>query len=729
MTDSTPLLEKDVQDLQRSALETSVAILQRQRRAEQELKAAKEELESITAKQAQLLSLLNATIDASPDAIAAISTTDGLVTFNKRFALLWNLTTAEISHQSFVELWQHCALLVKSPSTFFDNRLEFVSGLRDEITLFDGRVLECHISEPIVIAGMQCVVMQWSDITRRRKAEAQRNRMTHILERSLNEVYLFEYDTLRFVYANTGALKNLGYSMDELCSMTPYDIKPEYDETQFRRMIQPLLDRTSELLIFETTHQRVDRSLYNVQVHLQLDTEGDKPIFMALILDITERKKADTLIWDQANFDGLTGLPNRSMLQDRLAQEMIKAERNGSKLAAMFIDLDKFKEVNDTLGHHKGDMLLVEAARRIRDCVRASDTVARLGGDEFVVIVSDLHDARMASDVAINILNCLAQPFDLAGVDAVISGSIGITLFPDDSTEIEGIFKNADQAMYVSKARGRNQLSYFTKELEVLAMRRMQLIAELRLALQLNQFYLLFQPIVNAASGQVFKAEALIRWEHPKLGTVSPAEFIPLAEESGLIVSIGEWVLEEAIRHVKHIREHYNVDFQISVNKSPVQFNHERGKPGSWINRLQQQGLPGNALAMEITESLLVDPDSEVKDTLLRYRDAGIQVSIDDFGTGYSSLSYLKQFDIDYLKIDQSFTRNLSVGSSDLAISQAVIAMAHALGLKVVAEGVETQTQLELLQASGCDYVQGYLLARPLRIEALEEFLTSKANL
>ena len=516
--------------------------------------------------------------------------------------------------------------------------------------------------------------------------------------------------------------------MEELRSLTPVDIKPEYDEVQFRRMVEPLLDQTTELLIFETVHQRADASRYDVQVHLQLDNGGEQPVFMALILDITERKKADSVIWNQANFDGLTALPNRSMLQDRLSQDMNKARRSGTKLAVMFIDLDKFKEVNDTLGHDKGDLLLIEAAKRIRDGVRSSDTVARLGGDEFVVVVTDLHDARMASDVAQEILGSLSQPFDLLGIEAVVSGSIGITLFPDDSEDIEGLFKNADQAMYVSKARGRNQCSFFTKELEVLAMRRMQLIGELRSALQLNQFYLLFQPIIDAATGKVAKAEALIRWQHPRLGVVSPAEFIPLAEESGLIVAIGEWVFEEALRHVKHIRSQYGIDFQVSVNKSAVQFNHEKSRPGNWVKRLHECGLPGNAIAMEITESLLVDPDDEVRDILFRYRDAGIQVSIDDFGTGYSSLSYLKQFDIDYLKIDQSFTRNLAPGSSDLAISQAVIAMAHALGLKVVAEGVETQAQLELLKMSGCDYAQGYLISRPLTIGALEEFILTSTH-
>ena len=728
MTEGVTHEAAETLDLQRSALQTSVVILQRQRRADQELRDAKHKLESITARQSEVLGFLNATLDASPDAIAAIRTNGELVTFNKNFASVWNLSPNDIATKSFEDLWRQCADQVKSSNAFFDKSLEKIGGLHEEIVLHDGRVLECHVSETKEIGEQHCIVVQWHDITAQRSAETQRNQMTHILERSLNEVYLFDLTTLRFAYANAGALKNLGHTMEDLRRLTPVDINPEYNEKQFRRMVQPLVDGTTELLIFETVHQRSDRSLYNVQVHLQIDTDGEQSVFMALILDITERKKADRVIWNQANFDGVTGLPNRSMLHDRLSQEIIKTNRNNCKIAVMFIDLDNFKEINDTLGHDKGDVLLKEAANRIRSCVRSSDTVARLGGDEFVVVVTDLHDARMANDVAQNVLASLAEPFHLMGIESVVTGSIGITLFPDDANNIEGLFKNADQAMYVSKARGRNQCSYFTRELEAQALRRMHLIAELRSALQLGQFHLVFQPIVEVATGRVNKAEALIRWDHPTLGSVSPGEFIPLAEESGLIVGIGDWVFQEALRHVKHIRSRHGIDFQVSVNKSAVQFSREKGRPGTWVKRLHENGLPGNAVAMEITESLLVDPNSEVKETLLKYRDAGIQVSIDDFGTGYSSLSYLKRFDIDYLKIDQSFTRNLEPGSSDLAISQAVIVMAHALGLKVIAEGVETQEQLNLLKNSGCDYVQGYLISKPIHIDLLESYILNARN-
>jgi diguanylate cyclase (GGDEF)-like protein len=422
-------------------------------------------------------------------------------------------------------------------------------------------------------------------------------------------------------------------------------------------------------------------------------------------------------------------LPNRVMLQERLSQEIAKAQRNSQKLAVLFIDLDKFKEVNDSLGHAQGDQLLREAARRIRTCVRASDTVARIGGDEFVVLLSELHDGRMASDVAQALNDQLTLPFELEGGEVVVSGSIGISLYPDDAQSGEGLLKNADQAMYLSKTRGRNQFSYFTRALEQAAQRRMQMIAQLRQALILGQFQLHFQPIVDMASGRIHKAEALIRWQHPVLGAVSPVEFIPMAEETGLIVPIGDWVFDEAVRWVKRWRETLHPDFQVSVNKSPVQFQREKGFAGTWADKLQKQGLPGHCVTMEITEGLLIGADSNVQATLKACREAGIEVAIDDFGTGYSSLAYLKRFEIDYVKIDRSFISNLAPDTSDLALTHAIIAMAHALKLKVVAEGVETELQRDLLAQAGCDFAQGYLFSRPMPPGELETLLTARRAL
>ena len=449
--------------------------------------------------------------------------------------------------------------------------------------------------------------------------------------------------------------------------------------------------------------------------------------FNGFIRDITKQKKSEELIWNQANFDTLTGLPNRHMFHDRLTQDIRKAHRAGLKTALLFIDLDKFKEVNDTLGHSMGDILLKEAARRISSCVRETDTVARLGGDEFTVILAELDDTGSVERVAENILQNLAKPFRLGDEIAYISASIGITLYPDDAAEMEDLLKNADQAMYAAKNKGRNRFDYFTQSMQQAAQTRLRLTNELRGALAAGQFQVYYQPIMELSTGRINKAEALIRWQHPERGMVDPMQFIPLVEETGLIVEIGNWVFREAARQTKHWQTRYNFMLQTSVNVSPVQFCNTAGCAcKEWSSYLQELELPCQCMTIEITEGLLLKADFDVTHKLLEIRDAGIQVSIDDFGTGYSSLSYLKKFDIDYLKIDQSFVRNLVTDPDDMALSEAIIVMAHKLGLKVIAEGVETEAQRKLLFDAGCDYAQGYLLSRPVPADEFEKLLRAQ---
>jgi diguanylate cyclase (GGDEF)-like protein/PAS domain S-box-containing protein len=463
-----------------------------------------------------------------------------------------------------------------------------------------------------------------------------------------------------------------------------------------------------------------------VWVHVVMNTvwdHGQQVRRLAMVHDITERRNAEKVIWEQAHFDPLTGLPNRRMLRDRLERDIRQSRRGRGELAVLFIDLDHFKEVNDTLGHDFGDLLLVEAARRIQGCVRETDTVARMGGDEFTVLLTELKSNSQLERILQKILDALAAVFQLRDEQVFVSGSVGVTLYPTDATEIEDLYKNADQALYAAKGAGRNRFSFYTPALQEAALMRVRMANELRTAVAEQQFRLMYQPIVNIANGRVHKAEALIRWQHPVHGLVSPATFIPVAETSGLIVEIGAWVFAQALEQVRQWRARLAPDFQISINQSPVQFHHEDRGSRSWDSQLDLLGLPGESIVAEITEGLLHDTSARVASRLKALRAAGIQMSLDDFGTGYSSLAHLHKFDIDVIKIDHSFVRHLAPASTDLALCKAIIVMAHELGKVVVAEGVETQAQCDLLLAAGCDYAQGYLFARPMAPVEFEAFL------
>jgi diguanylate cyclase (GGDEF)-like protein/PAS domain S-box-containing protein len=463
---------------------------------------------------------------------------------------------------------------------------------------------------------------------------------------------------------------------------------------------------------------------------------ADEYMFSAFIRDISEAKAAGDKISKLAFYDDLTGLPNRRMFYDKLENEIRRSDRSGLPIVVMLMDLDRFKEVNDTLGHTQGDLLLVEAARRITACVRETDTVARLGGDEFTIILSEMKDINSATHIAQKIIKSLSAPFQLLEETAIVSGSLGISIYPKDAQDTDALIMSADQAMYLAKDAGRNGFSYFTAALQETINARQSLIDDLRGALPGKQFALHYQPIIELASGKIYKAEALLRWQHPERGLVSPAEFIPVVEESGLIHEIGDWVFYEAIRKIAHWREMFEPELQISLNVSPVQFRERQGSDrGSlkgfkenWLNQLDRLDLPGESVAFEITEGVLLDEKASARDKFLAMRDAGIQVALDDFGTGYSSLSYLKKLDIDYLKIDKSFVQNMENDSIDQVLCEAIIVMAHKLGLKVIAEGVETEQQRDLLLGFGCDYAQGWLYSKALPADEFEVLLKEQSK-
>jgi diguanylate cyclase (GGDEF)-like protein/PAS domain S-box-containing protein len=444
--------------------------------------------------------------------------------------------------------------------------------------------------------------------------------------------------------------------------------------------------------------------------------------------DISERKRNEQTIRQftatlerRAHYDALTGLPNRALFRDRLEHGIKQAQTARSGIALLFIDLDRFKQVNDLLGHDVGDALLAQAARRIERCVRPGDTVARLGGDEFTVILGETRELAHIEQTTQRILEQLQAPFQLEHEAAYVSASIGIALYPQDADLPDQLMRCADQAMYRSKAAGRNQLSFFEPAMQETAMNRLRVTGALRQATAEQQFELYFQPIIDLGSGRIAKAEALLRWNSPAMGLLMPGDFIDLAEESGQIHEIGNWVFMEAARYCKSWRAMSGGPFQISINKSPIQFQGEQSR--HWVKALAELDLPPSSIAVEITESVLLNLSGNVFDRLRDMQAGGIEVSIDDFGTGYSSMSYLKRLAIDYLKIDRSFISEMMQDSTSRTIAETIIVMAHKLGLKVIAEGVETAAQRDWLVQQGCDYAQGYLFARPLPAAQFERLL------
>lgn len=616
-------------------------------------------------------------------------------------------------------------------------RQQWLDGLHKSKATYDfpaqlfnrnGDLRELLLNSSLIdYAGKNCVLTLLFDVTEHNRADDALHIASMVYQTSHEAMMVTDADNL-IIAVNPAFERITGYEAKEILGKNPRVLGSGRQERAFYQAMWQELTSSGRWQ-GEIWNVRKNGEVYPEFLSINTINHPDGSVYrrVALFSDISKSKEADDLIWKQSNFDMLTGLPNRNMFLDRLEQEIKKADRSAHQLALLLIDLDNFKEVNDTFGHSMGDRLLVEAALRIVASVRDSDTVAHFGGDEFTVLLGDLHDFDGIERVTRGILDYLAQPFDLAGEVVHLSASIGVAFYPSDASNLDDLLKSADQAMYQAKNLGRNRYSYFTAALQEAALKRARLIGDLRGAVAGEQLRVHFQPIVELSTGAIHKAEALVRWQHPQRGLVSPAQFIPLAEETGLIVEIGNWVFHESVHWAKRWQSMGYSNFQISVNKSPVQFYKEASYE-DWLQHMRHIGLPGCGIVIEITEGLLLAQKTAVIDSLAAYRHGGIQVALDDFGTGYSSLAYLKKFQIDYIKIDQSFTRNLAPGSRDMALSEAIIAMSHKLGLRVVAEGVETVEQRDLLLAAGCDYAQGYLFARPMPPQEFEELLISRVK-
>ena len=599
-------------------------------------------------------------------------------------------------------------------------------GSTDELSLHQptGKIIPVEITTSVMRFHDQCYVQGIvRDITDRKHAEEALQVAAMVYLNSTEGMTVTDADN-NIIAINPAFTEMTGYTSEEVIGKNPKILKSGRHDIEFYQAMWHALN-TSGTWRGEIWNRHKSGKIYPawLTINTILNDDGSVHRRVSLLSDISEKKKSEEVIWKQANFDELTGLPNRRRVYDTLGQLIKKSQRTGLPLALLLLDLDRFKEVNDALGHDMGDRLLKETTKRMLSCVRETDTVGRLGGDEFTILLSDLVDVDNVGRVAINILDKLAEPYLLGEEMAYISASIGITLYPNDAVDEVTLFKNADQAMYAAKSEGRNRFNYFMSSMQEAADIHIHTVNDLHTALKEDQFRVYYQPIVELTTGVIQKAEAFIRWEHPIRGLLSPADFIAIAEETGLIIEIGDWVFRQVAALTAHCRATYHPEFQISVNTSTAQYRAESKMHTTWFDCLKEFSLPGQSIVVEITESMLMEARDKIGSQLLAYHNNGMQVALDDFGTGASSLSYLKKFNVDYIKIDSSFVGDLSPASKMLTLCEAIIVMAHKLGIMVIAEGVETLEQYALLKHIGCNYGQGYLWSRPMPAEDFENLL------
>lgn len=561
------------------------------------------------------------------------------------------------------------------------------------------------------------------DISQQRRAEKDLRMAATVFEHSTSAILITD-PAGYIVQANEAFSRVSGYAvsdvLDQLPSMLTVD---EQQESHLRYVVKQLHQRGS--WEGEVWLKRRDGDHYPAWVGITavLDDEGDLASYVCFFTDISERKASEQRIHRLAYYDALTHLPNRTLFQDRLYNAQQQAERQKAWVVLMFLDLDRFKPINDSLGHAAGDRMLKDMALRLLACVDDDDTVARMGGDEFTLLLQPRATREMALNRAIhvaeNILASLVRPFVLENREFFVTASIGIALSPQDGSELSQLMKNADTAMYHAKERGKNNFQFYQAEMNASALERLELESDLRHAMEQNEFILYYQPQFSGDGKRLTGAEALLRWRHPTRGLVPPGDFIPVIEELGLVVDVGDWVLREASRQLKAWHKAKVRVPKVSVNISARQFSD--GQLGTRIATiLEECGLPPACLELELTESILMREVNEALQILASLKNLGLSIAVDDFGTGYSSLNYLKQFPIDVLKIDRTFVDGLPEGEQDAQIARAIIAMAHSLNLAVIAEGVETHEQLEFLREHGCDEVQGYLFGRPMPAHQFE---------
>ena len=579
------------------------------------------------------------------------------------------------------------------------------------------------VAVALVIAAFTTQHAQKSDQRSEIQLQNNENKYRVLFEDSADANWLM--DGKGFLDCNSAALQMFGYSA--CTEMThPADISPpnQPDGRSSRTMAEQKMSAAflNGKERFEWLHQRKNGDVFPAEVCLTALTLSGRPRLLATVRDISDRKVAEERVQYLAYYDALTELPNRTLLHDRLAKALADARRQKYKIALLFLDLDRFKDINDSLGHSVGDLLLQEVAERLKRFAREQDTVARLGGDEFLIMLTHVKDVPDAAVAAERLMDAMTAEFVVEGRHLNVSCSVGISIFPENGADCETLIKNADAAMYCAKENGGHNFRFFTDDMNAQAVERLTLESSLRLALDKKELFLMYQPQMNIASGKIIGLEALLRWQHPKLGLVPPDKFIRIAENCGLIVPIGEWVLRTACSQARKWQDEGLPAVSVAVNVSAVQFRQEDFC--ELIRRvLHETGLGPQYLELELTESLLLANEDVMLSVVEELKAIGVTLAIDDFGTGYSNFNYLRQFQVSKLKIDRSFIRDVAVNPDDAAITTAIISMAKSLHLKVIAEGVENEAQMSFLRAHQCDEIQGYYFSKPLATDKVADKL------
>ncbi|RMU92442.1 Sensory box/GGDEF domain/EAL domain protein [Pseudomonas syringae pv. tomato] len=659
---------------------------------------------------------------AAPDGLAITRQQDGmLLEVNEGFCRITGYSERHCLEHSTFDLGIWADLSERSRLIEQLKQHGFVHGFRARLRNVNGSIRVCELSShPLLISGDACLLTISRDITESQLMQEKLHLAATVFESTAEGVLITDTDQ-RISAVNRAFTEITGYSESEAIGQTPRLLASGQHDSAFYASMWHQLTAEGHWQ-GEISNRRKNGELYPswLTVSAVRNKENLLTHFVAVFADISSLKHAQARLDYQAHHDPLTGLPNRTLFESRLQSALLHSEESGSLGAVLFLDLDRFKHINDSLGHPVGDLLLKGIAHRLKETLRDIDTVARLGGDEFIVLLPGLLQPSDAKAIANKLLACFSTPFEAGEHELYISPSIGSCVFPTDGTDVATLVKNADAAMYRSKAQGRNRVESYTRDLTEQASERIALEQELRRALDRNQLSLAYQPKISLLTHTVVGAEALIRWSHPTFGEVPPEHFIPLAEENGMILQIGEWVLEQACRQMGAWRKTCTPFGPMSVNLAGAQLRQP-----NLVERIEQllteNGLVPDCLQLEITENFIMSQTQDALAVLHKLKQLGVQLAIDDFGTGYSSLSYLKRLPLDILKIDQSFIRGLPEDTHDAAIVRAIIALGRSMQLTVIAEGVETHEQQQFLSEEGCEQIQGYIISLPLQPDEFSE--------